>query len=108
MRILPFVLTIQEEKMTEQTNNRFMLSHEKTALIRFPYTGMPVPEDSGNTVWAILMNDGTGYRLMETELSGADAVSLINGKYRDGDVLMTVSADDIFGRIACLNSMVFL
>lgn len=94
--------------MTEQNNNRLILSNEKTALIRFPYTGMPGPEQSGNTAWAILMNDGSGYMLKENALSGADAVSLLNGKYRGGDVILTESTEDIAGRIACLNSMVFL
>ena len=94
--------------MTEQNNNQLMLAHEKGALIRFPYTGIPVPERSGNTAWAILMNDGSGYMLRENALSGADAVSLLNGKYRGGDVIITESTEDIAGRIACLNSMVFL
>ena len=59
----------------------------------------------GAPKWALLMNDGRSYMLKEKELSGTEARKLLNGKYRGRDVILTVSAGDIAGRIESLNAV---
>ena len=56
--------------------------------------------------WAILEFAGSRYQLKENHLQQKDAETLANGKYRGRDIIITVSSEDISGRIAGLNSMV--
>ena len=57
--------------------------------------------------WAILEFVESGYILRENQLVKETAESLVNGEYRDRDIILTISSEDLPGRISGLNSLVF-
>ena len=57
--------------------------------------------------WAILEFAGSGYILRESQLVKETAESLVNGEYRDRDIILTISSEDLPVRISGLNSLVF-
>ena len=57
--------------------------------------------------WAILEFAGSGYILQESQLIKETAESLANGEYRDRDIILTISSEDLPGRISGLNKLVF-
>ena len=65
-------------------------------------TNKPCPDK-----WAILEFVESGYILRENQLVKETAESLVNGEYRDRDIILTVSSEDLPVRISGLNSLVF-
>ena len=57
--------------------------------------------------WAILEYIGCGYILRENQLAKETAESLANGEYRDRDIILTISSEDLPRRITGLNRMAF-
>ena len=57
--------------------------------------------------WAILEFAEGGYILRENQLVKERAESLAKGEYRDRDIILTVSSEDLPCRISGLNRMVF-
>ena len=57
--------------------------------------------------WAILESIGCGYILRENQLAKETAESLANGEYRDLDILLTLSSEDLPRRITGVNRMAF-
>ena len=57
--------------------------------------------------WAILEFAESGYILRENLLAKERAGSLAKGEYRDRDIILTVSSEDLPCRISGLNRMVF-
>ena len=57
--------------------------------------------------WAILEFIGCGYILRENRLAKEKAKSLANGEYRNRDIILTISSEDLPGRISCLNNLAF-
>ncbi len=57
--------------------------------------------------WAILEFEESGYILRENQLAKERAESLAKGEYRDRDIILTVSSEDLPGRISGLNRLVF-
>ena len=57
--------------------------------------------------WAILEFVESGYILRENQLVKETAESLVNGEYRDRDIILTLSSEDLPGRISGLNRMAF-
>lgn len=50
---------------------------------------------------------GCGYILRENQLAKETAESLANGEYRDRDIILTISSEDLPRRITGLNRMAF-
>ena len=65
-------------------------------------TNKPCPDK-----WAILEFAESGYILRENQLAKERAESLAKGEYRDRDIILTVSSEDLPGRISGLNRLVF-
>ena len=65
-------------------------------------TNKPCPDK-----WAILEFVESGYILRENQLVKETAESLVNGEYRDRDIILTISSEDLSGRISGLNRLVF-
>ena len=65
-------------------------------------TNKPCPDK-----WAILEFVESGYILRENQLVKETAESLVNGEYRDRDIILTISSEDLPGRISGLNRLVF-
>ena len=57
--------------------------------------------------WAILEYAEGGYILRENQLAKEKAESLAKGEYGDRDIILTVSSEDLPGRISGLNRLVF-
>ena len=57
--------------------------------------------------WAILEFVENGYILRENQLVKETAESLSKGEYRDRDIILTVSSEDLSGRISGLNRLAF-
>ena len=57
--------------------------------------------------WAILEFEESGYILRENQLVKETAESLVNGEYRGHDIILTLSSEDLPGRISGLNRMAF-
>ena len=57
--------------------------------------------------WAILEFAECGYILRENQLVKETAESLVNGEYRGHDIILTLSSEDLPGRISGLNRMAF-
>ncbi len=57
--------------------------------------------------WAILEFAESGYILRENQLVKEKAEFLANGEYRNRDIILTISSEDLPGRISGLNRMVF-
>ncbi len=57
--------------------------------------------------WAILEFAEGGYILRENLLAKERAESLAKREYRDRDIILTVSSEDLPGRISGLNRLVF-
>ena len=57
--------------------------------------------------WAILEFAECGYILRENQLVKETAELLAKGEYRDRDSILTVSSEDLPGRISGLNRLVF-
>ena len=57
--------------------------------------------------WAILEFAESGYILRENQLVKETAEYLANREYKDRDIILTISSDDLPGRISGLNRMVF-
>ena len=92
--------------MAEQPSNRILYRVRKPVDPRLLSPGLPVPGDSTDMLWAILMNEGGRYLLKEYALSCNEAASLVNGKYRGRDVILTLSTPDIDVRVTDLNRSV--
>ena len=58
--------------------------------------------------WAILEFIGCGYILRENKLAKETAESLANEEYCDRDIILTISSEDLPGRITCLNRLAFV
>ena len=57
--------------------------------------------------WAILEFMENGYMLRENGLAREDAETLSFGKYSGRDIILTVSSEDLSGRICGLNRSIF-
>jgi hypothetical protein len=57
--------------------------------------------------WAILEFAESGYILRENQLVKEKAEFLANGEYRNRDIIITISSEDLPRRISGLNRMVF-
>ena len=57
--------------------------------------------------WAILEFEESGYILRENQLVKETADLLAKGEYRNRDIILTVSSEDLPVRISGLNSLVF-
>ena len=57
--------------------------------------------------WAILEFAEGGYILRENQLAKERAESLAKGEYMGRDIILTVSSEDLPGRISGLNRLVF-
>ena len=57
--------------------------------------------------WAILEFAESGYILRENQLVKETAESLAKEEYRNRDIILTVSSEDLPGRISGLNRLVF-
>ena len=57
--------------------------------------------------WAILEFEESGYILRENQLVKETAESLAKEEYRNRDIILTVSSEDLPGRISGLNRLVF-
>ena len=65
-------------------------------------TNKPCPDK-----WAILEFVESGYILRENQLVKETAESLAKEEYRNRDIILTVSSEDLPGRISGLNRLVF-
>ena len=50
----------------------------------------------------------SGYILRENQLEKKTAESLANGEYRNRDIILTISSEDLTGRISGLNRLAFV
>ncbi|MBQ4514857.1 MAG: hypothetical protein II969_17825 [Anaerolineaceae bacterium] len=57
--------------------------------------------------WAILEFVESGYMLRENQLVKETAESLAKGEYKDRDIILTISSEDLPRRISGLNRLVF-
>ena len=57
--------------------------------------------------WAILEFAGNGYILRENQIEKEKAEYLAKGEFRNRDIILTVSSEDLPVRISGLNSLVF-
>ena len=57
--------------------------------------------------WAILEFAENGYILRENQIEKEKAEYLAKGEYRDRDIILTVSSEDLQVRISGLNSLAF-
>ena len=65
-------------------------------------TNNPCPDQ-----WAILEFFESGYILRENRLAKEKAESLVNGEYWNRDIILTISSEDLPGRISGLNNLAF-